>query len=71
LIKRTDAEGNWCAFDTARGIVSGNDPLIYLNTNIPEASFDFVDPDSTGFAVTGVSSDINENGAAYIYLAIA
>ncbi len=32
LIKRTDAAGDWYVWDTARGIVSGNDPHLSLNT---------------------------------------
>lgn len=73
LIKRTDSTGNWLVADTARGIVSGNDPLLYLNTSTAEiTTLDWLDPDSTGFIVNQESTaNANVNGATYIGLAIA
>jgi hypothetical protein len=32
LIKRTDSTGDWYVWDSARGIVVGNDPYILLNS---------------------------------------
>lgn len=73
LIKRTDSTGDWHVFDTARGIVSGNDPYLELNTtNAEVTSEDAVDPVSSGFAVNEVSgSNINTSSGTYIYLAIS
>ena len=73
LIKRTDASGNWYVFDTARGIVSGNDPYQTINTTYNEdTSADYIDPLNTGFTMTSSSTPhINTNGGSYIYLAIA
>jgi hypothetical protein len=73
LIKRTDSTGDWYVWDSARGIVSGNDPYLALNSTAAEVtSDDSVDPDSTGFIVNQVAaSNINVNGATYIFLAIA
>jgi hypothetical protein len=73
LIKRTNAAGDWYVWDSARGIVSGNDPYLALNTTAAEVtSNDSVDPDSTGFIVNQVAaSNINVNAATYIFLAIA
>ena len=72
LIKRTDQSGNWFVFDTTRGIVSGNDPALWLNsTNAPITNTDYIDPLSSGFTVTTASGDINESGGTYIFLAIA
>jgi hypothetical protein len=73
LIKRTDSTGDWYVWDTARGIVTGNDPHLSLNTNAAEVTTDdTIDPDSTGFIVNQVAAtNVNVNTATYIYLAIA
>jgi hypothetical protein len=73
LLKRTDSTGNWLVADTARGIVSGNDPLLYLNSTAAEiTTLDWIDPDSSGFVVNQESTaNANVNGATYIGLAIA
>jgi hypothetical protein len=73
MIKRTDSTGDWYVWDSARGIVAGNDPYLALNTSAAEVtSNDSVDTDSTGFIVNQVAaSNINVNAATYIFLAIA
>ena len=73
MIKRTDSTGDWYVWDSARGIVAGNDPYLALNTLAAEVtSNDSVDTDSTGFIVNQVAaSNINVNAATYIFLAIA
>jgi hypothetical protein len=73
LIKRTDSTGDWYVWDSARGIVAGNDPYLALNTAAAQVtSNDSVDTDSTGFVVNQVAaSNINVNAATYIFLAIA
>ena len=73
LIKRTDSTGDWYVWDSARGIVSGNDPHLSLNTTAAEVTTDdSIDPDSTGFIVNQLAAtNINVNAATYIYLAIA
>jgi hypothetical protein len=74
LIKRTDSTGDWYTFDTARGIVSGNDPFLKLNsTAAEETSYDAVDPANSGFIVNNDNTNypINVSSATYIFLAIA
>lgn len=73
LIKRTDSTGDWYVWDTARGIVSANDPYLRLNTSASEVTTnDSVDPDNSGFIVNqNATTNINVNAATYIYLAIA
>lgn len=73
LIKRTDSAGDWFVWDTARGITTGNDPHLSLNTTTAEVTTDdSVDPDNSGFIVNQVSAtNINVNGASYIFMAIA
>jgi len=73
LIKKSSGTGDWMVADSARGIVSGNDPYLELNnTNAEVTGEDWLDTDSTGFVVNEVSgSNANTNGATYIFLAIA
>jgi hypothetical protein len=73
LIKRTDSTGNWYVWDSARGIVAGNDPHLSLNTTAAEVTTDdSVDTDSTGFVVNQVAAtNVNVSSATYIFLAIA
>jgi len=73
LIKKSSGTGDWMVSDSARGIVSGNDPYLELNnTNAEVTGEDWLDTDSTGFVVNEVSgSNANTNGATYIFLAIA
>ena len=73
LIKRTNSTGNWTVFDSARGIVAGNDPALYLNSTAAEVTtIDAVDTDNSGFIVNqDTTLNLNVNGATYIFLAIA
>ncbi len=73
LIKRTDSTGDWYVWDSARGIVSGNDPHLSLNTTAAEVTTDdSVDPDNSGFIVNQLAAtNINVNLATYIFLAVA
>jgi hypothetical protein len=72
MIKRTDSTGDWCVFDTARGIVSGNDPFLELNTTAAEQTGeDAVDPANSGFIVNETTEALNTNSATYIFLAIS
>jgi len=73
LIKRTDSTGDWYVYDTARGIVSGNDPYLLLNSTAAEVtSTDYIDPVSSGFEISSTApAAINANGGSFIFLAIA
>ena len=76
LIKRTGlyVGGDWWIWDTARGIIAGNDPRLPINTTGKEVGGkDDIDPDNSGFIVNqaAASIDINVSGATYLYLAIA
>ena len=53
LLKRTDATGDWYVWDSERGIVSGNDPYLLLNSTAAEVTnTDYIDPLSSGFTIT-------------------
>ena len=73
LIKRTDSTGDWYVWDSARGITSGNDPYLLLNSTAAEVtSTNYVDTDSTGFKVTAAApAALNASGGTYLFLAIA
>ena len=73
LIKRTDSAGDWYVWDSARGIVAGNDPHLSLNTTAAEVTTDdSVDAESSGFIVNqDAGTNVNVNTASYIFLAIA
>jgi hypothetical protein len=73
LIKRTDSTGDWYVWDSARGIVAGNDPYILPNSTAAEVtSTDYVDTFSSGFEISSAApAAINANGGTYIFLAIA
>jgi len=67
LLKRTDADGDWLIWDGTRGIVSGNDPYLALNSTAAEVTnTDYIDPLSSGFTLTS-----NLTAGTYIYYAIA
>lgn len=73
LIKATSTTGDWVVFDSARGIVSGNDPYLLLNSTAAEVTTkDAVDADNSGFIVNETTGpNVNTNGVSYIYLAIS
>ena len=73
LIKRTDSTGGWFVFDTERGIVSGNDPRLKLDSTAAESSADdCIDPNSSGFIVNQTSfANVNVSTGSYIFYAIA
>jgi hypothetical protein len=73
LIKRTDSTGDWYVWDSARGIVAGNDPYLLLNSTAAEVtSTDYIDSYSLGFEISSTApAAINANGGTFIFLAIA
>ena len=73
LIKRTDSTGDWYTYDSLRGIVAGNDPYLFLNSDAGEVtSTDYIDPLASGFTVTSSApAALNASGGNYIFLAIA
>lgn len=72
-IKAISTTGNWLVADTTRGIVSGSDPYLALNSTAAEVTTeDWLDPSSSGFLVNQVlASNANVNGVTYMYWSIA
>ena len=72
LIKRTDSTSNWFLWDTTRGMISGADNMLPLNTITAQANANSVYTATTGFQLlASPSADVNTSGGTYIYLAIA
>jgi hypothetical protein len=74
VIKRTSASSSpWYIWDTARGIVSGDDPYLQLNSTAAEVTnTDYIDPLSSGFQISSTApAAINASGGSFIFLAIA
>jgi hypothetical protein len=72
-IKRVDSTGDWYVWDSARGIIAGNDPYLLLNSSAAEVTgTDYVDTAATGFELSSTApAALNDNGGTYIFLAIA
>jgi hypothetical protein len=73
MIKRTDSTGGWHVWDSARGIIAGNDPYLLLNSTAAEVTnTDYVDTYSAGFEISSTApAAINASGGSFIFLAIA
>jgi hypothetical protein len=73
LIKATSTTGDWYVWDSARGIVAGNDPYLRLNSTAAEVTnTDWVDTAASGFELSNAGGNLaNSNGVSYIFLAIA
>ena len=73
LIKRTDDTGDWYVWDSARGIVAGNDPYLVLNSGAAEVTTtDWVDTAASGFELSNAVGNLaNVIGGTYLFLAIA
>jgi hypothetical protein len=73
LIKRSDSTGDWYVWDSATGIVAGNDPYILLNSAAAQVTnTDYIDTAASGFEISSTApAAINANGGTFIFLAIA
>jgi len=73
LIKRTDLLGDWYVWDSARGIVAGNDPYLRLNSTAAEVTTtDWVDTAASGFELSNsVGNLANVIGGTYIFLSVS
>ncbi len=72
-IKATSTSGSWWTFDSARGIVTNNDPALQLNSTAAEVtSADAIDTASSGFIVNQEATcSLNASGVTYLVWAIA
>jgi len=70
IIKCISEAMDWQLFDSVRGLGSGSDPALELNTNDAQDTTSELDVTSTGF-VLGYHNKTNKNTADYIYYAHA
>lgn len=71
LIKRTDSTGDWYVWDTARGMVSGTDPSLLLNSTAAEVNANSIYTTTGGFQIVSTAAGINASGGSYIFFAVA
>lgn len=74
MIKRTNSVGgDWYVWDSARGIVSGNDPYFLMDSAVSQTTTtSYINPYSAGFEISSTApAAINASGGAFLYLAIA
>ena len=67
IAKRTDSTGDWFLWDSTRGIVSGNDPYVVLNSTAAQVTnTDYIDPLNSGFQIASGFTT-----GSYMFYAIA
>ena len=72
LIKNASQSDNWMVYDSVRGINSGTEGYLRLNSTAAEyTSGDHIDPYSGGFAPTSNDPSTNRTGNTYLFYAIA
>jgi hypothetical protein len=71
LIKRTDSTGDWYVWDSARGMISGTDPSLRLNSTAAEVNANSVYAITTGFQIVSTAAGINASGGTYIFFAVS
>ena len=74
LIKcSSDNSTDWYVWDSARGIVAGNDPYLLLNSSAAEdTGTDYVDTAASGFQISSTApAAINANGGSFIFFAVS
>jgi hypothetical protein len=72
IIKNVSSTGGWYVWDSTRGMVSGTDPSLQLNSAAAESNADSVYAVTTGFQLLASPAvAVNTNLAKYIFLAIA
>ena len=73
LIKRVAVSESWYVWDSARGIIAGNDPYLLLNSTAAEVTgTDYVDTYSAGFELSSTApAAINASAGTFVFLAVA
>jgi len=73
MIKRTDSTGDWYVWDTARGIVAGNDSYLLINSTAAEVtSTDYIDTYNAGFEISSTApAAINASAGTFIFFAVS
>ena len=73
MIKGVDVSGFWVMYDNKRNFPNGTGKRLGANSNIAEYGSTNIDFLSNGFKIrsSSGSSDDNNNGSTYVYMAFA
>ena len=72
LIKNTSSTGYWVIFDVARNTYNAMTSQLWPNGNDAESNtYGVIDAVSNGFKLRNTAAGYNDNGATYIYMALA
>tara|TARA_R110000868_G_scaffold953_1_gene7228 strand:- start:968 stop:2944 length:1977 start_codon:yes stop_codon:yes gene_type:complete len=73
VLIKSNGTGDWYVWDSARGIIAGDDPYWLTNSDAAEVTnTDYIDTAATGFELTSTApAAINAFGGTFIFLAIA
>lgn len=73
LIKRINVADSWYYWDSTRGITTGDDPFMLMNTtSVETTNTDYIDPYSAGFEISSSATvGLNNLGDEYLFWAIA
>ena len=72
IIKAVSQTGPWRVLDSVRGMGSGNDKSLRLESTAAQVTdFDWLDATSTGFDIKTSDGEANASGALYLYYAHA
>ena len=72
LFRGADIGGPWRVLDSVRGMGSGNDKSLSLNTDAAQVTdFDWLDVTSTGWTINTTDGEANASNKNYIYYAHA
>jgi len=70
LLKSISTSGDWYVWDSTRGIIAGNDPVISLNNrDAQQTDKDWIDPLASGFNINGAGDYLADG--TYLFYAVA
>lgn len=70
-IKRLDAAESWLDFNIIRGITSGTEPVLIINTAAAEYTpVNYLTVNSNGFSLIDTTSGVNISGGQYLYFGV-
>ena len=71
MLKGTTGGTEWYVLDTTRGLDSGDDKRLSLDSASSQDTGDYIDPSSTGFQVVTTWDQFNGNNQTFVYYAHA
>ena len=71
MVKRTDYAGDWNIVDNKRSTSNPRDLELFANTNVVEATANYVNFNDDGFQIQTTDADWNASGGEYIFMCFA